>query len=115
MKILLDPNIEDCKIAKRRPLETHCSATFVVDVRNLKHQDDIKKDMYGRWIHHGSHTDVFKCSFDDDNEVFVEKAAEGATGDNVYYLRRLHSTHPSNKHFRRIVALISGDLHTHCL
>ena len=88
MKILLDPNIEDCNIAKRRPLETHCSATFVVDVRNLKHQDDIKKDMYGRWIHHGSHTDVFKCSFDDGNEVFVEKAAEGATGDNVYILSK---------------------------
>ena len=43
--------------------------------------------------------------------MFVEKAAEGATGDNVYYLRRLHSTHPSNKHFRRMVALISGELH----
>ena len=52
MRILLDPNIETAKIAKQRPLETSQSATFVVDVRSLKHRDDIKKDMYGRWIHH---------------------------------------------------------------
>lgn len=108
MRILLDPNIETAKIAKQRPLETSQSATFVVDVRSLKHRDDIKKDMYGRWIHHGSHTDVFKCTFDELSEVRVEKIAPGTSGDNAFYLRRLHSTHPSNKHFWRIVALISG-------
>ena len=30
------------------------------------------------------------------------------SGDNVYYLRRLHSFHPSNNEFRRILALLFG-------
>ena len=114
MRILLDPNIDTAKVAKQRPLETNKSATFVVDIRSLKHRDDIKKDMYGKWIHHGSHTDIFKCRFGDKSDVHVEKAAEGASGDNVFYLRRLHSTHPSNKHFRRIVALLSGSCMCNC-
>ena len=55
----------------------------MVDVRSLKHRDDIKKDMYGKWVHHGSHTDVFKCKLDELSEVHVEKAAPWASGDNV--------------------------------
>ena len=108
MEILLDPGIKEEKIARQRPLEVQQDSTFVVDVRDLKHPDDIKKDMYGKWLHRGSHTDVFRCSFDEQGKVHVEKAAQGDPGDTVYYLRRLHSAHPSNKYFRRVVALISG-------
>ena len=108
MEILLDPNIDTSKIAKQRPLQTQCSATFVVDVTHLAHPDDIKRDMYGKWLYKGSHTDVFRCTFDQDNKVCIEKALPGASGSCVYYLRRLHSVHPSNKEFRRIVAIISG-------
>ena len=92
MRILLDPNIDTEKIAKQRPLETN----FVVDIRSLKHREDIKKYMYCKWIHRGSHTDIFKCMFGDKSDLHVEKPAEGASGDNVFYLKRLHSTHPSN-------------------
>ena len=109
MQILLNPKIDEDRIAKQRPLQTHCSSTFVVDITQLSHPDDIKKDMYGKWLYKGSHTDVFRCSFDDDNKVLVEKAAPGASGPNIYYLRRLHSVHPSNKGFRRIVAIIFGE------
>ena len=101
-----------CCWGKHRPLETNKSATFVVDIHSLKHRNDIKKDIYGKWVHHGSHTDVFKCRFDEFSHVLVEKAAQGASGDDVFYLRRLHSTHLSSKHFRRIVALISGKHNT---
>ena len=109
MQILLNPKIDEDRIAKQRPLQTHCSSTFVVDITQLSHPDDIKKDMYGKWLSKGSHTDVFRCSFDDDNKVIVEKAGPAASGSNVYYLRRLHSVHPSNKAFRRIVAIIFGE------
>lgn len=95
MEILLDPNIGNSKIAKQRPLQTQCRATFVVDVTHLAYLDDIKKDMYGKWLYKGSHTDVFRCTFDQNNKVCVEKATPGASGSNVYYLRRLHSVHPS--------------------
>ena len=108
MQILLNPKIEEDRIAKQRPLQTHCSSTFVVDITQFSHPDDIKKDMYGKCLYKGSHTDVFRCSFDD-NKVIVEKAGPAASGSNVYYLRRLHSVHPSNKAFRRIVAIIFGE------
>ena len=106
---VLDPKIDEDRIVKQRPLQIHCSSTFVVDITQLSHPDDIKKDMYGKWLYKGSHTDVFRCSFDDDNKVIVEKAGPAASGSNVYYLRRLHSVHPSNKALRRIVAIIFGE------
>ena len=109
MQIVLNPKIDEDRIAKQRPLQTHRSSTFVVDITYLHHPDDIKKDMYGKWLYKVSHTDVFRCSFDDCGKVLVERAAPGASGPNVYYLRRLHSVHPSNKGFRRIVAIIFGE------
>lgn len=102
--ILLDPRIDEKRIAHKRPLLAPFSLTFVVDIA---HPDDIKKDMYGKWLHSGSHTDVFLCTYDGD-EVNIEKAACGTSGDNVYYLRRLHSIHPSNSDFRRVLALLFG-------
>ena len=108
MNLLLDPKIDENKIATRRPLESSFSASYVVDVSTLAHPDDIKKDMYGKWIHSGSHADVFRCTYRDDDSVYIEKAAQGASGDNVFYLRRLHSVHPSNSEFRRLLALLFG-------
>ena len=65
--------------------------------------------MYGKWLHSGSHTDVFRCTYSEDKvSIDIEKAAPGARGDNVYYLRRLHSVHPSNNEFRRVLALLFG-------
>lgn len=107
MHILLNPSIDEERIASKRPLDAPYSATFVVDVSKLAHPDDIKKDMYGKWIHKGSHTDVFMCTYDSDS-INIEKAAVGASGNNVYYLRRLHSVHPSNDAFRRVLALLFG-------
>ena len=108
MSLLLDPKINENKIAARRPLESSFSASYVVDVSKLAHPDDIKKDMYGKWIHSGSHDDVFKCTYRDDDSVYIEKAALGASGDNIFYLRRLHSVHPSNSEFRRLLVLLFG-------
>ena len=108
MQTLLDPKIDEQRIAVRRPLEVPYSSTFVVDVSKLSHPDDIKKDMYGKWLHSGSHSDVFLCTYLQEDNVNIEKAAPGASGENVYYLRRLHSVHPCNNEFRRILALLSG-------
>ena len=110
MQILLNPKIDKHRIAVTRPLEVPYSSTFVVDVSKLGHPDDIKKDMYGKWLHSGSHSDVFICSYCENDEVSIERAAPGASGENVYHLRRLHSVHPSNNEFRRILALLSGML-----
>ena len=110
MKILLSSNIDESRIAYKRPIKVQCSSTFVIDLTKLAHPDDIKRDAYGRWIQNGSHTDVFKCFYDEDGEVSIDKAAPGATGSNVYYLRRIHCVHPSNSSFRRILAFICGKM-----
>ena len=107
MQILLDPNIHSSKIAKKRPLQAPFSSTFLVDLGQLSHPDDIK-DIYGKWMYSGSHSDVFLCSLSSDGEVVVENAAVGVSGNNVYHLRRVHSVHPSNMEFRRVLALSFG-------
>ena len=110
MKILLSSTMDENKIAYKQPIEVQRSSTFVVDLTKLAHPDDIKRDAYGRWVQNGSHTDVFKCSYYEDGEVYSDKVAPGASGTDVYYLRRLHCVHPSNNSFRRILAFICGKL-----
>ena len=89
MWILLDPKLDARKIVFKRPLTAPFSSSYVVDVSKLAHPDDVK-DMYGKWLHSGSHTDVFICTYSEDIQ------------DNVYYLRRLHSVHPCDNKFRRV-------------
>ena len=108
MRILLDDSIDQEKIARKRPLQVNRSSSFIVDLTNLRDVNDVKKDLYGKWLHSGSHTDVYKCWFDDGEDVQIEKATPLAIGSNVYKLRRLHSTHPSNPDFKRMIAFIFG-------
>lgn len=65
--------------------------------------------MYGRWDYSGSHPEVFRCSFDEFDDLSIEKCAPGATGSNVYYLRCIRSSHPSNSNFRRLIAFVHGE------
>ena len=84
MWILLDPRLDARKIAFKRPLTAPFSSSFVVDVSKLAHPDDIKKDMYRKWLHSGSHTDVFHCTYSEDKEsVYIKKAVPSASGENV--------------------------------
>ena len=73
--------------------------------------EDIKKDSFGKWNYSGSHIVSFRASFFKDGYIDIEKCAPGASsGSNVYYLRRLHSVHPSNSSCRRLIALITGTI-----
>lgn len=108
LRILLDPNINHNRICQERPTTAIRSSTFVVDITKLRHPDDIKKDSFGKWNHSGSHTVPFHAQVLIDGYVKLEKCAPGAAGPHVFYLRRLHSTHPSNPEFKRMIALISG-------
>ena len=50
MQILLSSNVNEEKIAYKRPIQVQCSSTFVIDLTKLAHPDDIKRDAYGRWL-----------------------------------------------------------------
>ena len=92
IKILLQA--ENSKICRKKPTSVCRSATYVVDVRSLRCQDDIKKDEFGIWNYSGSHPQPFKVheNYDD---LIVEKCCPGVSGKNVVLLRRLHSTYPA--------------------
>ena len=93
-----------------KPTSISKSATYVVDVRNLRNQDDIKKDEFGIWNYSGSHPQPFKVFYEEDGEITVEKRNPGVSGANVVYLRRLHCTHPSNADFKRLICFLTGRL-----
>lgn len=63
LEILLDPSIPYSKVCKEKPTGVTCSATYVVDTRNLKCLDDIKKDDFGIWNYSGSHPVAYKVKF----------------------------------------------------
>ena len=105
IKILLDPT--EGKICHAKPSLVSSSATYVVNTKSLQNLEDIKKDDFGIWKYSGSHPLVFKVYHQDDNKI-IERCAEGASGSNIVYLRRLHCTHPSNNSFKRMICFLSG-------
>ena len=62
------------------------------------------------WNYSGSHPQAYQVSCGDAGHISVEICGNGATGQNVVYLRRLHCTHPSNHDFKRLICFITGKL-----
>lgn len=112
LEILLDPAIDTSRVCTSKPIAITSSSTFVVDISKLANPDDIKVDNFGIWKYSGSHPQQYRVYVDEDGHVEVDKCAPGATGNNVVYRRRLHSVHPSNKEFKRMIAFISGKLYS---
>ena len=104
IKILL--RADSSKVCQKKPTSVRRSATYVVDVRSLRCQDDIKKDEFGIWNYSGSHPQPFKVH-ENDNSIVVERCCPGVSGKNVVLLRRLHCTHPSNPQFKRLICFLT--------
>ena len=69
----------------------------------------MKKDNFGVWNHSGSHDKKFECRFGP--EIGKSMLSTG-NGWETFFLRRLHSYHPTNANFRRMIAFITGE---HCV
>lgn len=108
LTMLLDPALDKSKICQGKPSNVSQSATFIVDTRNLRHPDDIKKDEFGIWNYSGSHPQTYRVSLKEGGYLSIDKCGAGATGRNIVYLRRLYCTHPSNPSFKRQICFISG-------
>ena len=82
------------------------SSTSVVDLDQLEHPDDVKKDVFGRWNYSGSHVFHYRASSD----MEFEKVSPGANRNwgDVFQLRHIHCRHPSNSQFQRLLAFITG-------
>ena len=109
IRILLNPKIDQSKVCKQRSLDIVSSSTYVVDLDCLQHLDDIKKDNFGVWTHSGSHTQQF-CSRINHDKVEIGRSAFASNGPKwkTFSLRRLHSKHPTNPSFRRIISFVSS-------
>ena len=93
---------------------------MLLTVRKLAHPDDIKKDMYesgftkdhilmSSFVHTTMTASTLKrlpLTYKPPILCWVLKPPSVASGNNVYYLRHLHSVHPSNDAFRRVLALL---------
>ena len=107
LEILLNQDIAKDRICMKKPSGITCSASYVVDVRTLDCLDDIKKDEFGIWNYSGSHPRGFRV-FHKNGRMVIEKCANGAVGSNIFYLRRLHCTHPSDAEFKRMISFVYG-------
>ena len=109
VKILLDPNIDRNKICKRRPILVEESSTYVVDLDLLQDPEDVKKDNFGVWKYSGSHTIKFESRITEDGVLEIGRSTfSSSKGWEKFSLRRLHSTHPTNSKFRRLLGFITG-------
>ncbi len=109
VKILLDPQIDPTKVCKQRPVMIEKSSTYVVDLDSLQDPGDVKKDNFGVWKHSGSHDLKFESRVTEDGELEIGKGVfSSSEGWELFSLRRLHSTHPTNNKFRRMLAFITG-------
>ena len=109
LKILLDPEIDENNICNDKPSNISASATYVVNIANLKHPDDIKKDEFGIWNYSGLHPQVYRVYHKKEGYLSVETCRSGATGPSVVCLRRLHCTHPSNAKLKRLICFVLGE------
>ena len=72
IKILLQ--LDETTVCYVKPSAVTRSASYVVDVRNLQNQDDIKKDEFGIWNYSGSHS--YKVYYEDDGYLIVENVVK---------------------------------------
>ena len=109
VQILLNPNIDHAMICKKRPFSVSTSSSYVVDLNSLQHPDDVKKDNFGVWTHSGSHDLKFETRINSSGQLEIGRSLlSSADGWEQFSLRRLHSKHPTNPKFRRILSFITG-------
>ena len=82
-----------------------------MDLDALDHPDDVKRDNFGVWTHSGSHDIKFESRIDESGNLKIGRSVlSGGDGWEQFSLRRLHSKHPTNSKFRRILSFITGML-----
>ena len=96
MMILLNPNIDSSRICEKVPTSVTTDATYVIDVTSLAHPDDVKKDNFGKWDHKGSHPIAMYVRMKSNGKVSIKRCPERKEKYDLYKLRRLYCTHPSN-------------------
>ena len=92
-----------------KPVNVNRSSTFVVDLKSLKHPDDIKKDDFGKWTYSGSHS-VSYAAFEAGGRLEFERLSgvPALKSDNIFQLRRINCKHPIDSQCQSLLAFVTG-------
>ena len=111
IEMLLNPSLKPSQVCTKRPTNIKESATYVIDVQSLEHVKDALHDNFGRWEGTGSRERHFIAE-KHGNTVKIEhiyQEGEVVRDPKAMKIRRIWSTHPSNRKFKRMVAFILGE------
>ena len=108
LRILFDETISQDRICRECPRQITKSCTFVVDLDELKHPEDIKKDEFGKWQYNGSHVVPYMAWKSGSSIDFEKISCSKENEENVFNLRRIRCSHPSNPQFQRLLAFVTG-------
>ena len=96
-------------IAYKGPILVENSCTYMVNLVSLQDPADIKKDNFGVWKYSGSHVIKSESRITDNGVVQIGRCTYSSSdGWEQFLLKRLHSVHPTNRDFRRMLAFIAG-------
>ena len=107
---MLDPSLESSQVCTKRPTNIQESATYVIEVQSLDHVKDALHDNFGRWEGTGSRERYFLAEKHRDvvQIEHIYQEGEVVNDPKAMKIRRIWSTHLSNRQFKRMIAFISG-------
>ena len=103
-------------VCTEQPIGCHSTATFIVDISNLNHLDDIRADDLGAWKNCGVRSTYCSVSFDSSNKVCRVKKMGSAPSSvmrhSIYRLKRTYWQHSEESTFCRRLLEIEGQTST---
>ena len=104
---ILNTNNSSTSVCTRKPVGIIECAAFLVDTTKLKHQDDLKADDMGSWMHKGKPNCYYKVKQLSSGEVYDAQQCD-KTDENVYKLTRIYYHHKGTPEFRRTLFYVHG-------
>ena len=108
-------NADQDVICSKQPVGCKKSATFIIDVSNFGHCDDVRADDLGVWCNKGVRTNYFRVSFRASGNVkHLENLGTRRPvnkSQSIYSLKRTYWRHSEDDKFcRRLLELKGNNL-----
>ena len=108
--VLVDRQVDDCKICKIAPVNVEHNCTFIIDQSKLKHPGDICADDCGMWKNNGVRPCVVNWK---NNDATITARGSGQCNKyeikpDDYTIYRTYYIHKSYGDFRKVISIIHG-------
>ena len=102
-------NCGQSKICTKQPIGCTTSATFIVDVTNLNHSEDIRADDLGVWSNKGVRTNYVRIDTGRVKHVTnLGRGPPSLKSKTVYTLKRTYWKHTDDQQFSRRLLELKG-------